>query len=321
MANIKNRIVHFLVIISAIILVNFIHYQTVESADNAQLIVDENLKPGMTLKEAIDLLGPPEKMEVSDTGTIVLPYNRLGLSIEVISGGATIDTIHLQPSFKGRFASGLEMGADYQKILSLYNQPDIMTKEIVEYHDMARTFKIDNGKLTGADLYSGKSKLYSIVPGSMTGKTEGASEKVRAEINDEVREELREEIIREVREEVRREVRDEAVEEVRKETIKEGREALLEEGRVFDLFGFKVKRSFDGVIITEIRSGSVISDSGLKVGDPVRRAFLEGYGSRNIYSVGGLENILEKAVLRGNKTINFLKEGNRYYKVEVPEIK
>ena len=99
-------------------------------------------------------------------------------------------------------------------------------------------------------------------------------------------------------------------------------EEVYDEGAsVFDFYGFKVKRANEGVIITEIRPESVAEYGGLKVGEPIRKAFFEGYGVRNIYSVPGLENILKKAIEKGKKTINILQSNNYYYIVEVPKRK
>ena len=55
---IKNRIFHFLMSMSSIILINFIFIVFTASAENKQIILDENLRPGMTLKDAIELLVP-----------------------------------------------------------------------------------------------------------------------------------------------------------------------------------------------------------------------------------------------------------------------
>ena len=307
---IKNRIFHFLIIISMIILIDFIYFEIATPANNTRIIIDKNLKLGMTLKDAIELLGPPERIKVSNIGTVVIPYNTLGLSIEVMIDGTVIEGIHLQSTFKGQFASGLEIGVDYQKILSVYNQPDIMTKDIIEYSDIARIFQIHQGRLVGADLYSKKSTLYRQVSRKETGKHEEAREEIRdEEIREEIRDEVRKEVREEVREEIRKEVREEALDEVR------------EEVDVFDLFGFKVKRTFEGVNITEIRPGSVAEYGGLKVGESIRKASLKGYGVRNIYSVGGLENILKKAVKEGKKNVNILQNKSHYYIVEVPKRK
>lgn len=112
---IGNRIMKFLIIISTIILVDLIYFEIAKPANNTRIIIDKKLKLGMPLKDAIDLLGPPERIQVSKIGTVVLPYNTLGLSIEVMSDGTIIEGIHLQSSFRGQFASGLEIGVDFQK--------------------------------------------------------------------------------------------------------------------------------------------------------------------------------------------------------------
>jgi hypothetical protein len=57
------------------------------------------------------------------------------------------------------------------------------------------------------------------------------------------------------------------------------------------------------------------------IGERIRKASLEGYGVRNIYTVTGLENILKKAIERGKKTVNILQDNNHYYIVEVPRRK
>jgi hypothetical protein len=109
-------------------------------------------------------------------------------------------------------------------------------------------------------------------------------------------------------------------EEVRDEEVSD-EEVRNEEVRVFDLFGFKVKNTYEGVIITEIRPASVAEYGGLKVGERIRKASLEDYGVRNIYYVGGLENILKKAIEKGKKTVNILQNKNYYDIVEVPKRK
>lgn len=278
---IKNRIIPFLVIIATIFLVDFISFDIAKSVENSRIIIDENLKPGMALKDAIDLLGPPESIKVSDIGTVVIPYSALGLSVEVLSDGTIIEGIHLQSNFRGRFASGLEIGVEAQKILTVYNQPDIMTKDIIEYSDIARMFQIYQGRLVGADLYSEKSTLYRQVSSKETAKHE---KKEAAKYEDEETEEY-------------------------------------EEVRVFDLYGFKVKNRPEGIIITEVRPGSVAEKGGLKVGEPIRKAFYKGRSVLNIYTATGLKAILERAINKGKKTINILQSENHYYKVSVPKRK
>lgn len=270
-------------------LFDFVSLEIAESAENTRIVIDENLKPGMSLKDAVELLGPPETIKVSSFDTVVIPYSALGLTIEVMSNGTIIEGIHLQPAFRGRFASGLEIGADLEKILSVYNQPDIMTKDIVEYSDLARRFQIHRGKLVGADLYSGKSTLNRQVSSKEIVKRENKG----------------------------------TVDREKKETVKYEDEEIdeYEDVRAFDLFGFKVKNRPEGVIITEIRPGSVAEDGGLKVGEEIRKAFYKGHAVLNIYSAKGLEAVLKRAINKGRKTINLLQDKHHYNVVEVPKRK
>jgi hypothetical protein len=57
------------------------------------------------LKDAIELLGPPEKVKISDIGTVIMSYDNIGLSLEVLSDSTIVEAIHLQKGFKGRLAS------------------------------------------------------------------------------------------------------------------------------------------------------------------------------------------------------------------------
>jgi C-terminal processing protease CtpA/Prc len=175
-----------------------------------------------------------------------------------------------------------------------------MTKDIIEYSDMARVFQLHQGRLVGADLYSEKSTLYRQGSREETGKHE--------EVRDEMHQELRDEVRKEIRDEVRQEVREEI------------REDILEGVSVFDIFGFQVKGTYEkGIIVTEIRPGSVAESGGLKLGERIRKVSFKGHEVRNIYSVGGLKMILKRAIEKGKESVNILQNGNRYHIVDIPQ--
>ena len=302
------RISRLLVIMSMAVFVDLILLGIAEPADNTRIIIDENLKIGMPLKEAIDLLGSPEKIQVNETGAVVMSYDALGLSIEAGSDGTMVGGIHLLPSFRGKFASGIEIGTDSEKILAVYNQPDIMTEDTIEYSDMARVFQLHQGRLVGADLYSGKGTSHRQVPSEKIGGHKEAPEEVLEELRDEIREEVRQEVREEVRKEVRKEIRQEVLEDP------------LQGASIFEIFGFEVKGSYDkGIVVTEIRPGSPAESGGLKVGERIRKIFFEGHEVRNIYSMDGLKKILERAIRKGKNTVNILQNGNRYHIIEIPQ--
>jgi hypothetical protein len=268
------------------------------------ITIDENLKPGMPLKDAIDLLGPPDQVKISDIGTVIIPYDSIGLSIEVLSGGTIVEAIHLQSGFKGRFASGLVMGDDTQKIITGFNQPDTQTKEVIEYSLPARRFLISQDKLSGADLYKDKSALYHQIPVKAVKRFE---EKVVKSNNEGAVYRDEEKVIVKPQEQ--------SDDDYYNEEEKEQEEPEID---VFALFGFNVKQVNGQVIIKEITPGSFAEEGGLKVGEPIRKVFYEKASERNIYAVSGLKTILKRAIEKRKKFVNILQEKNYYVKIKVP---
>jgi hypothetical protein len=272
----------------------------------SSITIDDNLKPGMPLKDAVELLGPPEKVKISDIGTVIMSYDSIGLSIEVLNDGAIVEAIHLQSGFKGRFASGITIGDDTQKIITSYNQPDTQTNDVIEYSMPARRFLITQDKLAGADLYKDKSALYHQIPVKVVKRFE---EKVIEANKEKVAESSAEKVA-----EQKLENEDDYYSE------KKDDEAEEPEINVFELYGFKVKQESGQVIITEVTPGSFAEEGGLKVGEPIRKVVYKGGDERNIYAVSGLKSVLKRAIEKRKKIVNILQSKNYYFKVKVPRL-
>ncbi len=294
---IKNGIIRLLLMITAITVINLTSLSFTSAADASQVVINSNLKPGMSLSDAIELLGPPETMIATDNGSVVVPYKNIGLSIEVMSEGKTVERIHIEPSFKGSFKSGIEMGQDYLKIISLYEQPDIMTKELVEYSKSGITFTLKDGKITGADLYSEKSRLKEPAPSKVVKKQEKPAVNKTEE--------------KQPRKYIEEEETDDDYYEDEYDEKKEKIDILA-------VFGLKVEKTLKGVIITEIMPSSPAEEANLKKGQEIRKAFYKGGQKLNIFSVSGLESILERAYIKRKRIVNILQEDNFYYKLKVP---
>lgn len=294
----KNR--HFGLVVAVLMLLCFCFWGITFAQAGSSITIDENLKPGMPLKDAIELLGPPEKVKISDIGTVIMPYDSIGLSLEVLSDGTIVEAIHLQSGFTGRFASGLTIGDDTQKIIATYNQPDTQTKEVIEYSMPARRFLISQDKFSGADLYKDKSALYNQVPVKTVKRFE---EKVAERNEDKVT------VSNEVDEN-----EDDDDYYIEEEKQKEP------EIDVFELYGFKVKQTYSGVVITEVTPGSFAEEGGLKVGEPIRKVFYERSSMRNIYAISGLKSILKRAIEKRRKFVNIMQSENSFDKVKVPRI-
>lgn len=112
----KEKIMYFRVV-AAVLLLSFYYLTGIAFAQaGSGITIDENLKPGMPLKDAIELLGPPEKIKISDVGTVIMSYDNIGLSLEALSNSTIVESIHLQKGFKGSFASGaVKSGKRYEE--------------------------------------------------------------------------------------------------------------------------------------------------------------------------------------------------------------
>lgn len=300
----KNR---YIWIVTTVLLLSFYYLAGIAFAQaGGGITIDGNLKPGMPLKDAVELLGSPEKVKISDIGTVIMSYDSAGLSIEVLSDGSVVEAIHLQPGFKGRFASGIAIGDDTRKIITSYNKPDTETKEVIEYSMPARRFLIIQDKLAGADLYKDKSALYHQIPVKAVKIFE---EKITENNEKKVVEGSAEKV---------------AEQKVENEDDYYNEEAADErdepEINVFELYGFKVKQAGNKVIITEVTPGSFAEEGGLKVGEPIRKVFYERSSERNIYAVSGLKSILKRAIEKRRKFVNILQSQNYYFKMKVPRL-
>ena len=307
----KSKHFKLLLIFSTMISIGLMSFGISAAADSPQIVINETLKPGMALTEAMVLLGPPDTIEAVDTGTVMMPYDALGLSIEAMSGGTVIERIHIASTFKGKFSSGIGIGSDFQEIISAYGQPDMMTKEIIEYSGRAMVFQISRGKLVGADLYTGESALFH--PTSSKKADTYVAEKAETYVPE------KSEPYDAEKAEPRRKKEIERVEDEEDDAYEEEEKRDLSREELFDLYGFQVRMKKDKVVVTEVRPGSVAEEGGLKAGESIRKASYKGLGVRHIYTVGGLRSLLERAVNKRKKYVNILQDEHHYYKIRVPK--
>ena len=91
-------------------------------------MVSENLKFGMTLDQAITLLGIPKKINVK-RGTrpsldiTSIEYAAHGAMIHTLGGKLNVEAIELFPTFKGQFANGIKMGDKVSTLIEKYGVP------------------------------------------------------------------------------------------------------------------------------------------------------------------------------------------------------
>ena len=96
-------------------------------------MVGKNLKVGMTLDQAITLLGVPKKINVKGgTGPSLditsIEYAAHGVMIHTLSGKPNVEAIELFPTFKGQFANGIKMGDKFPILIEKYGVPQSLSR-------------------------------------------------------------------------------------------------------------------------------------------------------------------------------------------------
>ncbi len=131
-----------------------------------QIVIGENVKPGMPLSSTMVLLGIPDKVKVirgtsPDRDSIEITYAKYGLVVRAMSGGSKIEGIEVGPTFKGKFksASGIKLGVKYEMLIGEYGLPTSLTSQVMRYPKLGLYFQLNNERLLSAKNYANGTKL------------------------------------------------------------------------------------------------------------------------------------------------------------------
>ena len=131
-----------------------------------QVVIGENLKPGMPLNKTMVLLGIPDKIKVirgpsKDRDSIEITYARHGLVVRAMSMGSRIEGIEIGPSFKGTFKSEnkIKLGVKYEMLIGEYGLPTSLTAQVMRYPQRGLYFQLNNNRLLSAKTYLNGTKL------------------------------------------------------------------------------------------------------------------------------------------------------------------
>jgi hypothetical protein len=131
-----------------------------------QIVIGENLSPGMPLNSTITLLGIPDKVKVirgmsADRDSIEITYAKYGLVVRAMSNGSKIEGIEVGPTFKGTFKSdsGIKLGVKYEMLIGEYGLPASLTSQVMRYPQLGLYFQLNNERLLSAKNYANGTKL------------------------------------------------------------------------------------------------------------------------------------------------------------------
>lgn len=130
------------------------------------LVIGKNLKVGMSLEEAIKLLGIPRSIKVkrgteSTLDSISIEYASHGVIIHFLNGKSKIEALEIQPQFAGRFADGVKMGAKVATMIDKYGVPQSMNASLARYPAKGIYFSLKENVLIAAHVFAKNSKLLS----------------------------------------------------------------------------------------------------------------------------------------------------------------
>ncbi len=131
-----------------------------------QIVIGENVSPGMPLNQAMEVLGIPDKVKVvrgasQDRDSIEITYAQHGLVIRAMSSGTQIEGIEIGPTFKGTFKSesGIKLGVKYEMVIGEYGLPASLTSQVMRYPKKGLYFQLNNERLLSAKTYANGTKL------------------------------------------------------------------------------------------------------------------------------------------------------------------
>ncbi len=130
------------------------------------LVIGKNLKVGMSLEDAIKLLGIPRSIKVkrgteSTLDSISIEYANHGVVIHFLNGKRQIEGLEILPQFKGRFAEGVKMGEKVVSMIDKYGVPESMNDTLAKYPEKGMYFSLKSNVLVAAHVFSKNSKLLS----------------------------------------------------------------------------------------------------------------------------------------------------------------
>jgi hypothetical protein len=136
------------------------------TVSRSQVVIGQNLKPGMPLNDTIVLLGIPDNIKAirgtsNDRDSIEITYARHGLVVRAMSGGTRIEGIEVGPTFKGTFKSesGIKLGVKYEMLIGEYGLPTTFTAQVMRYPKRGLYFQLNNNRLLSAKTYANGTKL------------------------------------------------------------------------------------------------------------------------------------------------------------------
>ena len=122
------------------------------------ITIGKNIKVGMTLQQAIKILGTPKSLKVKrgiapKPDSMSIEYLDHGITIHVMNGKKRIETLEVSEQFKGEFEKGIKIGERVSVLINKLGIPQSIDSVIARYPAKGIHFTLKNNFLTGAYVF------------------------------------------------------------------------------------------------------------------------------------------------------------------------
>ena len=135
--------------------------KTLGTSDKGELkgiVIGKNLTVGMTLEEAIRILGVPKSFGVErgaepEQDRVTAEYAGQGIIIYALNDKKEIESLDVLKEFKGEFLNGVKMGEKIKVLIKKWGLPHSMNSSIVHYPTKGIYFDIKDNVLISAHVF------------------------------------------------------------------------------------------------------------------------------------------------------------------------
>ena len=135
-----------------------------ENNNSKNFVVGGNLKVGMTLSQAFEILGTPKFINVirgsnPSFDSISIKYLSKGIILHAFTNNPRLEALEVLPNFKGEFIKGINIGSKIEDLIKAFGIPNSMESFIARYPQKGIYFSLDNEIIISAQLFKKNNKL------------------------------------------------------------------------------------------------------------------------------------------------------------------
>ena len=129
-----------------------------------KFVIGKDLKVGMALSEAFEILGTPKFVNVMrgsnpSFDSISIEYLSQGIILHALTNKPRVEALEVLPNFQGKFIEGINIGSKIEGLIKAFGVPKSIEPFIARYPQKGLYFSLDNEVVVSAQVFKKNSKL------------------------------------------------------------------------------------------------------------------------------------------------------------------